>query len=218
MKIAICGPAAAGKGTIARRFAVEAGIGYVDLGLIFRLGAFALATGRITHLEELPSLIMSGNVVHIWTEGVAAIHWQGEDLTVHLLSQEIAHQTSVLASDRGRQEALIEIANCVLRSCADVVCDGRNAGSTILPDADHKFFVTARLEERARRRHMDILRRGGSVTYEEVLREVEERDKRDAERIAYPLIIPDGAVILETDTRSVEESIRFMWDRIVAKP
>lgn len=162
MRISICGPAAAGKGTIARAFAVEAGIDYVDLGLLFRLGAFALATKKVVRLEELPVLVKSGTVSYAWTNGKAVIFWQGEDVTDRLVSQEIAHQTSVLASDPGHQEALTEIANCVLGIRPDVVCDGRNASSTILPDADHKFFITARLEERARRRHLDILQRGGS--------------------------------------------------------
>lgn len=218
MKITICGPAAAGKGTIARRFAAEAGIGYVDLGLLFRLGAFVLASGKITRLGELPILISSGDVAYVWTGEKAAIYWQEEDVTVHLLNQEVAHQTSVLASGHAQQSVLTEIANCVLGTFDSVVCDGRNAGSTILPDADHKFFITARLEERARRRHLDILHQGGSVTYEEVLREVENRDRRDAERATYPLIVPRGAIILETDTRSVEESVRFMWETIRREP
>jgi cytidylate kinase len=214
MKIAITGPAASGKGTIARGFASEAKIGYVDLGLIFRLGAFGLSSGKIASLEELPDLIKNGVVVYAWTEGKATVLWQGEDVTVQLLSQDIAYQTSVLASDPEQQEMLTRVANLVLGMFGDVVCDGRNAGITILPDADYKFFVTARLEERARRRHADILRRGEETTYEDILREVEERDKRDAERIANPLIVPDKAVVLETDNQTVEESIRFLWETI----
>lgn len=218
MKIAISGPAAAGKGTIARGFATEAGIGYVDLGLLFRLGTFALMTGRITCLNQLPALIRSGIVEYVWAEGKTAVHWQGEDVTVNLLNQGVAHQTSILASNDEQQEMLTEIANCVLGTFSSVVCDGRNAGSAILPDADYKFFITAHLEERARRRHLDILRQGGSATYEDVLHEVEERDKRDTERTANPLVVPSGAIVLETDTRSVEESIRFIWEVIKGKP
>ncbi len=217
MKIAVSGPAASGKGTIARRFAVEAGIEYIDLGLLFRLGAFALGSGKIHSLEVLPRLIRDGSVSYLWNEEQAIITWHSEDITSFLLSQEVARQTSVLASDSSQQKILTTVANLVLHTFEDVICDGRNAGTTILPNADYKFFVTARLEERARRRYLDILARGGVVSYEDILREINERDKRDAERATYPLIVPEGAVILETDARSVEASIRFMWDIIRIK-
>lgn len=218
MKIAICGPAAAGKGTIARRFAAEAKIGYVDLGLLFRLGAFAITTGRISRLEELPALIRNEDIKYVWAEGRTAIYWQGETVTTDLLGQEIAHRASILASDHGQQNLLTEIANRMLETFGSVVCDGRNAGSTIMPDANHKFFITARLEERARRRYLDILGRGESATYEEVLRDIEERDRRDAERTVHPQIVPSGAIVIETDVRSVEESVRFIWGVIKRKP
>lgn len=214
MKIAIAGPAASGKGTIARGFAAEANIGYVDLGLIFRLGAFALSSGKIASLEKLPELVKGDVVVYAWNKGKATILWQKEDITPHLLSQEVAHQTSVLAADADQQQILTTVANMILGTFGDVVCDGRNAGINILPDADFKFFVTARLEERARRRHTDILKRGEEAAYEDVLHELEERDKRDAERTAHPLVVPEGAVVLETDTRTVDESIRFIRESI----
>lgn len=217
MKISMNGPAAAGKGTIARRFAIVSGIGYVDLGLLFRLGSFALSTGKVVCLEKILELVRNRNVRYVWVDGKATIFWKDINITVHLLSQEIAYQTSVLASNLGQQEVLTVIANCVLETFDHVVCDGRNAGTTILPNADYKFFVTARLEERVRRRYLDILQRGGHTTYAEVLCDIEERDKRDIERIANPLIIPNGAVILETDTRSVEESIRFIQEVIKVK-
>lgn len=157
MKVAISGPAASGKGTIARRFATETGIGYVDLGLLFRFGAFALDTGKIKRLRELPNLFQNRSVEYIWAEGKAVIMWQGESITAFLLSQKIAHQTSVLASDDDQQQILTEIANNVIQTFKDVVCDGRNAGTTILPNADYKFFITARLEERVRRDRKSVV-------------------------------------------------------------
>lgn len=218
MKIAITGPAASGKGTIARKLAAEAGIGYVDLGLIFRLGAFGLASGKITRLEELPEVVKNGVVVYTWKEGKVTILWQGEDVTVQLMSQDVANQTSILAADPGQQQLLTDTANLVLETFINVVCDGRNAGTTILPNADYKFFVTARLEERARRRHADALGRGETLAYEDVLHDLEERDRRDAERTANPLVVPEGAVTLETDNQTVEESVRSIQDAINAKP
>ncbi len=217
MKIAICGPAASGKGTIARKLAAETGVGYVDLGLIFRLGAFALETRRTENLVELLQLLRSGSVVYVWTEGRTLINWQEEDVTNLLLSQEIASKTSVLSALPSAQAELTDIANAVLARFTKVVCDGRNAGTTILPDADYKFFVTASLEERARRRHLDFLRLGESVSFEEVLRGIRERDQRDAERSSNPFVVPSGAILLETDIRSVEESVRFILE-VVGKP
>jgi len=214
MKIAICGPAASGKGTIARKLAVEASIGYVDLGLIFRLGAFAIEVTRVANLAELLDFVRNGTVVYRWFEDKASIIWSEEDITNLLLTQSIAHQTSVLAADEMCQRELTEIANLVLAQFEDVVCDGRNAGTSILPNADYKFFVTASLEERARRRHSDFLRLGESASYEEVLEQVRERDRRDTERSSNPLIVPVEAIVLETDARSVEESVRFILETI----
>lgn len=214
MKIAISGPAASGKGTIARRLATEATIGYVDLGLVFRLGAFALKTRRVNDLVDLLRLVQDGRVAYIWTGNKATIIWGGEDITNLLLTQEVVHKTSVLASDELQQEKLTKIANHVLAAFEDVVCDGRNAGTTILPDADYKFFVTASLEERARRRYLDLLRLGENVSYEDVLGQVRERDRRDAERSSNPLIVPSGAIVLETDASSVDESVRFILEVI----
>ena len=99
----------------------------------------------------------------------------------------------------------------------DVVCDGRNAGTTILPDADYKFFVTASLTERARRRHLDLLRRGEDAPYAAVLSQIQERDRRDTERTSNPLIVPKGAVVLETDNQSIEDSVRFILDVVSRK-
>ncbi len=214
MKIAICGPAASGKGTIARRFAAEAKIGYVDLGLLFRLGAFVLETGEITSPKQFSELVLSGTVIYSWMAGAATLLLRNTDITTFLLSQEIAQATSVLASDADAQSELTMAANLVLNGFGDVICDGRNAGTTILPNADHKFFAVASLEERSRRRYLDILRGGGTSSYEEVLLNIEERDRRDSERAIHPLIIPAGAIILETETLSVEESILLMWKKI----
>jgi cytidylate kinase len=168
----------------------------------------------VNDLTELLRLVQNGTVTYAWNEGRAMIAWQEEDITNFLLTEEVAHKTSILASDESRQEELTKIANLILATFEDVVCDGRNAGTTILPDADYKFFVTASLEERARRRHLDILRLGKVISYVEVLNQIQERDRRDAERSNNPLVIPNEAIVLETDKRSVEESVRFILEVI----
>lgn len=214
MKITICGPAASGKGTIARRLATEIGIDYVDLGLLFRFGAFAIKSGEVTSIEQLADLVRSRSLVYSWGKGVTTITLHNSDITLSLLSQEIAQATSVLAADANAQRELTVISNLVLEDFKDVICDGRNAGTTILSDANYKLYVTAHLEERARRRHSDILARGDVASYEEVLRNIEERDERDCKRKAHPLVIPKGAIMLETDTLSVKESVLFIREMI----
>lgn len=214
MKIAISGPAAAGKGTIARKVAAEINIGYVDLGLIFRLGAFALQRRKVASLDELFKLIKNKSVIYTWFKKQAKITWQGRDITNLLLDQEVARQTSILSSNEKQQEGLTRIANFILTFFSDVICDGRNAGITILPDADFKFFITASLQERARRRHFDLQRLGKKTSYAEVLSQIEERDHRDQKRLSNPLVIPSGATVVETDKRSVEDSVRYILEVI----
>lgn len=214
MKITICGPAASGKGTIARRFATQAGIGYVDLGLLFRSGAFALGAGEVRSVEHLLDLARSDQLLYLWKNDNASIILRDGDITQLLLTQKVAEATSILSSDASTQHVLTLLANLILEKFEDVVCDGRNAGITIIPNADYKFFVTASLKERARRRWRDIQRLGSTDSYESVLRSIAERDKRDTERSTHPLIIPAGATVLETDSRTVEESIAFMHEAI----
>lgn len=210
MKITLCGPAASGKGTIARQFAMEVGIGYVDLGLLFRFGAFALKTGEVVSINQLSGLVRSGVMSYLWEMGTAKVVLHNKDVTSLLFGQEIAQATSVLASDASAQDELTTVSNLILEGFDDVICDGRNAGTTVLPNADYKFYVTARLEERARRRHLDILHRGSTDSYEDVLQGIRERDERDMKREAHPLVMPEGAAILETDIRSLEESVLFI--------
>ena len=201
-----------------RDVAAEAKIGYVDLGLLFRFGAFALETGAVKSPGQLIDLVQSGEAIYSWLNDTASVVLRGVDVTPSLLTQKVAQATSALSSDASAQSELTALTNLVLEKFGDLVCDGRNAGISILPNADYKFFVTARLEERARRRHLDILRLEGTDSYEEVLRSIVERDKRDAERAAHPLVIPAGATVLKTDTLSVEDSILLMWQVIRKQP
>jgi cytidylate kinase len=214
MKIAICGPAASGKGTIARRLAAELLIGYVDVGLIFRLGAFSVDVKGVKDLVTLLDLVRDGSVAYRWIEGQASIVWQGADITSALCSQRIAHVTSVLAADALQQAELIRVANHILADFRDVVCDGRNAGTSILRGADYMFFVVAQMEERARRRYLDLVRAGDATSYHEVFMCLRERDQRDMNRLCNPFVAPSEAIMLETDTRSIEESVQFIREKI----
>ncbi len=214
MNITICGPAASGKGTIARLLAKRINIIYVDIGLIFRFGAHVLHTKLADSGEDLLSIIKTGEARYCWNGENPSIVLHGVDITSQLLSQEVAKITSMLASDSSMQTYLIAAANCTLDGLSDVVCDGRNAGISILSDAAHKFFLTASLEERARRRYADVQRQGSISTYQEVFSNIAERDDRDAKRSINPTAIPSGALVIETDVLGLEGSLDLMLSKI----
>lgn len=210
MKITINGPAAAGKGTIARAFAQDTGIQYVDLGLVFRVGAFALITKRIKYLTDLTNLIQDGIVSYTWEEGKAKVYWAKEDITILLLQQSIAEYTSQLSADLENNLVLTTLANHFLATHHDVICDGRNAGTSILGTADYKFHATAATQTRALRRLHDIIQHGENSSFAEVLNDIIIRDQRDKEREINPLVIPQGAIILQTDSLSLQQSVQLM--------
>lgn len=213
MKITINGLAGAGKGTIAKKFAQESKIQYVDIGLIFRLGAYATSKKGLC-LSDLSDLIKRNEISYIWTGEKALVYWGNKDITSFLLVQEITKETSVLSAITDSHNTLTAIANNILQLMGDVICDGRNAGTTILPFADYKFYATASVEVRAKRRLLQIIEQGLSDTYENVLKEIIERDRRDQERAIHPIVIPEHAIILHTDILSIQEAVAIIWNAI----
>jgi len=210
VKVSANGPAAAGKGTICRGFAIETGIDYVDLGMIFRAIALILGTKRCANIDEVLVAVRRNILVYSWTNCIASMRFHDEDLTPLLSSQEVAGMTAELASNGYNMAVLRIISNEIIGARKDVIADGRNAGTTILEDADFKFFITADLAVRARRRLADLARDGKPSTYEVVYEKLQTRDELDIRREVDPLIQPVGAVVIETDKRSIAESIALM--------
>ena len=207
-KITISGPAGAGKGTIARAFARATGIPYVDFGLIFRLAAYAMREKMIDSLSELSSPGFLARVEYRWEDGEAVVLADGKNVTKLLASQSVAQLASRLAADGG-----LELMSAFAVSAAEaetVVCDGRNAGTTIFPDAEYKFHITADATIRAERRYQDLIALGHQVSQEEVLVSIRERDTRDQNREFGPLTIAVGAIVIDSGRMSVEECVQRM--------
>jgi len=186
--VAIDGPAAAGKGTIARAVAARFGLAHLDTGLLYR------ATGR---------KVLDG------AEPVAA----AESLTPADLGAEglrgpdVARAASEVAALPEVRRALVNFQRAFARREGGAVLDGRDIGTVICPEAEVKLFVTASDAERARRRHKELREAGHEVSMEEVLRDLQERDTRDSARSAAPLRPAADALVLDTSRMTIEEAV-----------
>ncbi|SFG37815.1 cytidylate kinase [Palleronia marisminoris] len=183
--VAIDGPAAAGKGTIAREIAVRFGLAYLDTGLLYR------ATGRRVLDGEAPL--------------VAAKALTPADLAAPgLRTAEVAEAASRVASDAQVRQALVEFQRHFARRDAGAVLDGRDIGTVICPAAEVKLFVTASPEVRARRRHLEL---SDGTSYEAVLEDVRRRDDRDMGRADAPLRPADDAHHIDTTDLTIEQAV-----------
>ena len=199
--IAVDGPAASGKGTVAAGVAAALGFHYLDSGSLYRLVALrALRTG--TPLAAAPELArLAAGLEATFRNG--AIVLEGQDVTEAIRAEPVSAAASQVAVHPSVRTALFERQRAFRRP-PGLVADGRDMGTVVFPDALLKVFVTASAEERARRRHKQLIAKGISITMESLLRDIRERDARDAGRAAAPLKPAADAVILDTTDLTIE--------------
>jgi len=202
--VAVDGPAASGKGTVAAGVAGALGFHYLDSGSLYRLVALrALRTG--TPLSAAPELArLAAGLDVTFRDG--AIVLEGQDVTNAIRAEAVSAAASRVAVHPPVRTALYERQRAFRRP-PGLVADGRDMGTVVFPDALIKVFVTASAEERARRRHKQLIATGISITMESLLRDIQERDARDAGRAAAPLKPAGDAVILDTTDLTIEEAI-----------
>lgn len=217
--IAIDGPGGAGKSTIARRTAAELGFVYVDTGAIYRAVACAALSRGIDPSDEaaVSALLPSLQLELRWTEdGVQHVWLNGADISAQLRTPEVSTAASRVSALPVVRQFLLEQQRVVART-HDVIMDGRDIGTVVLPDADLKIYLTASAEERARRRCLELSERGTPKAYEEVLREINERDYQDMHRDIAPLREAADAVHFDTSKLSFEESEQTLLSLIQEK-
>ena len=202
--VAVDGPAASGKGTVAAGVAGALGFHYLDSGSLYRLVALrALRTG--TPLSAAPELArLAAGLDVTFRDG--AIVLEGQDVTNAIRAEAVSAAASRVAVHPPVRTALYERQRAFRRP-PGLVADGRDMGTVVFPDALIKVFVTASAEERARRRHKQLIAKGISITMESLLRDIQERDARDAGRAAAPLKPAGDAVILDTTDLTIETAI-----------
>jgi len=206
--IAIDGGAASGKSAVSRRVAQRLGLAYVDSGLMYRAitrlaaerGIDARDSDALTRLAQASDVRVEGD--RVWVDGV--------ERTAGIYDTDYSDALPLISAVPGVRRALVEKQRAVGRG--GVVMAGRDIGTVVFPDADHKFFLVASLGEKVRRRSAQMRKRGKSVDVEAMRIEVEARDRVDSERAVAPLRPAPDAVIIDTDGVGVTEVV----DRIVA--
>lgn len=212
LQIAIDGPAGAGKSTIAKAVAKRLGIFYVDTGAMYR--AIALKSLRLNisadHPEEVGQMVQQTEI-ELEHSDERRVFCDGQDVTEAIRSPKVSRKVSTIAAYPVVRQRLVQLQRQEAERGA-VIMDGRDIGTFVLPEADLKIFLTASIEERARRRWLELLKAGKEVSLDEVKQDMEQRDKQDTEREASPLLPAQDALILDTTGLSIEEIV----DQIIA--
>ena len=208
ISVAIDGPSGAGKSTIARSIAGRFGFLYVDTGAIYRTVGLAVARRELSPREKDAVLSLLPQI-HVrlahGEDGLQHMYLDGEDVSGQIRTPEISMFASAVSAYPEVRAYLIEMQRTMARE-NDVIMDGRDIGPVVLPDAKLKISLTASPEARARRRYDELLGRGQNVVYEDVLRELKERDQNDSSRAAAPLKAAEDAIRLDTTALGFDES------------
>ena len=208
--IAVDGPAASGKGTIAAGVARALGFHYLDSGALYRLTALkALDDGIAFDDEASLADAASAMTFHLGPDRTVL---GGSDVTAALRSEAVSVAASRAAALPKVRAALLPRQRA-FRQPPGLVADGRDMGTVVFPDALVKVYVTASPEERARRRYKQLIEKGNSVNLDSLLRDIRERDARDSSRAAAPLKPAAGAFALDTTRLSIEAGIAFVLER-----
>ena len=214
--VAIDGPSGAGKSTIARRVSEEFGFIYVDTGAIYRTVGLAAALRKLDPKDKAAVVAMLPEIgirLAYGEDGLQHMYLDGEDVTSRIRTPEISLYASGVSAHPEVRAYLMEMQRSLARE-NDVVMDGRDIGTVVLPDAGLKIFLTASPEARARRRCSELVAKGQDVQYEDVLRDLKLRDENDSTRAAAPLKAAEDALLLDTTEMDFEESCRPVAEMI----
>ncbi|WP_217913010.1 (d)CMP kinase [Miltoncostaea marina] len=206
MIVAIDGPAGAGKSTVAREVARRLGVAYLDTGAMYRAVTWlALRDGVPVGDGEALAALARDNPIEIEpTEEGDRVRIAGRDVTADIRMPEVAAEVSEVSAHPGVREQVVAAQRALLAS-GSWVSDGRDVGSVVCPHADLKVFLTASLEERARRRRADLRARGVEMDAERVLEDVRRRDRLDSTRAVSPLRVARGAVVVDSSEMDAAE-------------
>ena len=207
--VAIDGPAGAGKSTIAKLVAKEKGFVYVDTGAMYRgLAVHFLDRGlRPEETDKIIEACGDAQVTIKYEEGIQQVYLNGTNITARLRDEEVGNMASKSSPIPQVREKLLELQQGLARE-QDVIMDGRDIGTCVLPNADVKVYLTASVETRAKRRYDELVEKGISCSLDEIAKDIKERDERDMTRDTAPLKQAGDAVLLDNSSLDLEGTIR----------
>lgn len=207
--VAIDGPAGAGKSTIAKLVAEKKGYIYVDTGAMYRgLAIHFLDSGiRAEETEKVIAACQDADVSIRYENGMQQVYLNGTNITERLRDEAVGQMTSKCSVIPQVREKLLDLQRDLART-QDVIMDGRDIGTCVLPDADVKVYLTASVETRAKRRYDELTAKGEQCDFDEIAMDIQERDERDMNRATAPLKKAEDAVLVDSSDMTIDEVVR----------
>ena len=213
MQIAIDGPSGAGKSSVAKALAAKLGFVYVDTGALYRTVGYYVRSQGVTR-EDKEGIVRCLPDIHIevkYENGAQHVYLNGEDLGDKIREPEISMYASAVSAVPEVRSFLLDTQRDIAEKNS-VIMDGRDIGTVILPNAEVKIFMTASIAARAKRRTLELEAKGMPARYEDVLREMEERDTNDREREVAPAVAAADAVLLDNSDLTIEQTVQAIFD------
>lgn len=218
ISVAIDGPSGAGKSTLAKRLAKELGYLYVDTGAMYRsIGLYALRQGVDPKDEAAVTALLPQIQIELrYVDGAQRVLLCGEDVSEAIRAEEVGMATSAVSAHPPVRAFLLELQRGMART-HDILMDGRDIGTVILPNASVKIFLTASAEARATRRFRELQEKGVDTDFETVLEDIRRRDYQDSHRATAPLRQAEDAVLVDTSKMDLEESFQALKSLILSR-
>jgi CMP/dCMP kinase len=214
INVAIDGPAGAGKSTIAKLLAKKLNFVYVDTGAMYRAITFKAINKQINLEQETDYTFLDETEIVLTPNG--QVFMDGKDITKEIREQEVTRHVSLVASLKIVREKLVDLQRkmALKNHC---IMDGRDIGTNVLPHAQVKLFLTASVEERARRRYVELVKQGKEVSYEEIFEDIKRRDHLDSTRELNPLTMAVDAIRVDTSNDTIDEVVNKLIEIILGR-
>ena len=215
ISVAIDGPAGAGKSTISRKVSAELGFIYVDTGALYRSIAYSLNAGGITteDIDKIESTLENTRIEIKFIDGEQHVFVNDKDVSGEIRTGEISMLASAFSAIPVVRQYLLGLQRRMAEE-NNVIMDGRDIGTVVLPNATVKIFLTADPEDRAKRRYDEMIEKGMTANYDEVLEDIKKRDYNDSHRAVAPLKPAEDSIIVNTTGNTLEQSVKQLADII----